>query len=69
MKEYKMRSFISILDRRIFHLVHASCKEGEGSLSFNVFDNNIGRPNPSSIIKTSNFDIKILGKHRLIKNT
>ena len=55
-------------DWRIFHLVHASCKGGEGSLSLNnIFDYNIGRQNPSSIIKTSNFDIKILGEHRLIK--
>lgn len=44
---------------RTFHLVHTNCKGVEESLSLDItLNNNIGRHNPSFILKTPNFDIK-----------
>lgn len=49
-------------------LFHANCKEGEKPLNLNIIrGSNIGRHDPSSIMKTPSLDIRVLGEHGLYK--
>ena len=66
-----MRSLSNGLDLNIggfFHWVYESYEGGKELLNLNItLGNNIGRDNPSSILKIQNLDIKILEEHKLAR--